>query len=329
MAFTTIVAMTSSASASAEGAHFVSRFGCDGIGIALVGFPDRPGNSVTEIIQIDRSRTITKVLDFNGPTGSDTIRYELGPGHHQLDARIRWDSKLGRGGHDQFLSHGITCSPVAAFSIEKLQAVGRKGQFTSEMQFGTRRELVRYEILISNTGNVPLALGALQDDRCDAGTIGGGPEGPLGVGDRATYTCTHELTPADQALGSYENVATLTATPPDGAPITEQSNPVLVQLPHDTVGFGCEAITFTYTDFPDAPGNTVTEYISLDHQSYLTKTFVFDGPNGSDTVALELTSGRHKLDGRAHWRTNGAHGAHDQSVGGRVTCVAPAPEALS
>ncbi len=101
------------------------------------------------------------------------------------------------------------------------------------------------------------------------------------MGQTASYTCTHELTPADQALGLYENVARLTASPPDGPPITEESNPVLVQLPHDTVGFGCEAITFTYTDFPDEPGNTVTEYISVDHQSFLVKTFVFDGSSGS------------------------------------------------
>ena len=104
---------------------------------------------------------------------------------------------------------------------------------------------------------------------------------------------------------------------------------MLVQLPHDTVGFGCEAITFTYSDFPDEPGNTVTEYISVDHQSFLTKTFVFDGSSGSDTVALELAPGKHKLDGRAHWRTNGAHGAHDQSVGGRLTCAASPQEAFA
>ncbi len=175
MAIVAICGGTLSDSASAEGAHFVPRFGCDGIGVALAGFPDRPGNVVTGSSR-STARGRSPVFDFEGPTGSDTIRYELGPGHHQLDVRIRWDSKLGRGGHDQFLSHGITCSETASFSIEKLQALGRKGQFTAAMQFGTRRELIRYEILVSNTGNVPLALGELQDARCDAGTLAGGPE---------------------------------------------------------------------------------------------------------------------------------------------------------
>jgi len=321
---------TLSAPALAESAHFAPQFGCAGVTISLAGFPDRPGNTVTELVQIDRATTITRVFSFDGPTGSDTIPYELSAGHHQLDARVKWGSKLGSGKHDQFLAHGITCLPEAGFSIEKLQAVGKKGQLTTDTQFGTRRELVRYEIVVANTGNVPLTLGPLQDLRCDEGTVTGGPGGlPLGAGETTTFSCTHELTPGDQALGEYENVATLTATPPpgEGPPITEESNPVLVQLPHDTVGFGCEAITFAYADFPDAPGNTVTEYISVDHQTVITKSFVFDGPSGSDTVTLDLPPGAHKLDGRAHWRTNGAHGAHDQSLKGRLVCAAPPEEA--
>jgi hypothetical protein len=184
---------------------------------------------------------------------------------------------------------------------------------------------VRYEVVVSNTGNVPLTLGPLQDARCDPGTIAGGPEGPLGVGETASYTCTHELTPADQAFGLYENVARVIATPPpgDGPPITEESNPVLVQLPHDTVSFGCKAIVFDYSDFPDAPGNTVTEYVSVDHETVIVKSFAFDGPSGSDIVTLDLPPGAHKLDGRAHWRTNGAHGAHDQNLRGRLVCTGP------
>jgi hypothetical protein len=323
------VVLSAPVAAQAEGANFVPQFGCAGVTISLAGFPNKPGNTVTELIQIDRATTITKVFTFDGPSATDTIPYELTVGHHQLDARVKWSSTLGRGGHDQFLTHGITCLPEAGFSIEKLQALGRKGQLTSAVQFGTRREIVRYEIVITNTGNVALTLGPLQDVRCDPGTVTGGPEGPLGVGETASYTCTHQLTPADQAFGLYENVATVTAKPPpgDGPPITEESNSVLVQLPHDTVGFGCETIVFDYSDFPNAPGNTVTEWVSVDHQTVIVKSFVFDGPSGSDTVTLDLPPGKHKLDGRAHWKTNGAHGAHDQSFGGHLVCP-PAEEVL-
>jgi len=315
------------APAQAQGAHYTAQFGCGSVTLTLAGFPDRPGNVVTEIITVDRGAKITKKLTFDGPSASDTIAWQLTPGHHQVDALVKWPGADGRGGHDQFLAHGIDCLAEAGFSIEKLQAAGKKGQFTTGLVFGTRREVVRYEIVVSNTGNVPLSLGPLQDARCDAGTIEGGPGGaPLAVGESTIYTCQHELTPADQALGSYENVAVITATPTvgDGPPITEESDPVMVQLPHDTVGFSCESMTFSFYDFPDAPGNTVTEYVSVDHVIVLTKTFVFDGPSGSDTITLDLPPGRHKTDGRAHWKTNGTHGAHDQSVGGRLLCVAAA-----
>jgi hypothetical protein len=130
-----VVTATSSAQAQAAGAHFVPQFGCAGVTIALASFPDRPGNSVTELIQIDRSRTITRTFTFDGPSGSDAIPYELTAGHHQLDARVKWKSTLGRGGHDQFLTHGITCLGEAGFSIEKLQALGRKGQLTTAVRY--------------------------------------------------------------------------------------------------------------------------------------------------------------------------------------------------
>jgi hypothetical protein len=88
-------------------------------------------------------------------------------------------------------------------------------------------------MVVKNTGNTPLTLGALNDPRCDPGTIAGGPpSGTLAMGESGTFTCTHALTAADRTAGSYANTASDTATPVgEGSPLTGESNTVVVNLP--------------------------------------------------------------------------------------------------
>jgi hypothetical protein len=315
--------LTVAAVAQADEAHETVQFGCQGVTFSFAGFPDAQANTVNEAITIDRTTKVTRSFSFDGPSATNTVPLELTPGHHRLDAWVQWKTNGVKGGHDQPLAHGIDCG-AASLKIVKLQALGKKGQFTTSRLFGTRREHVRYEIVVENTGGVPLKLGALTDPRCDAGTITGGPgQTPLQPGESTTYTCTHELTPADQAFGTYENVASITATPPegDGPPITELSDPVLIELPHDAVEATCEAITFTFANFPDAPGNTVSELVTVDGETRIATSFVFDGPNGSNTIALQLSPGHHKVDAWVKWKTNGAKGGHDETLKGGVRCT--------
>lgn len=319
------LALGTAAAARAEGAHFTPVFTCTGVTLSYGGFPAGT-NTVTEIVTIDRGEKIEKTFSFEGPSGSDTIPISLREGHHELDALVKWNKADGIGGHDHFLAHGINCEPRPGLTVQKLQADERRGPgsiFTTEPLFGTRRQLVRYELVLTNTGNVPLLIGTVADPRCDAGTIAGGTGGPaLAPGQSTTYTCSHLLTPGDQAAGLYENVATVQATPEGGgAPLTVESNPVVVELPHDSVGFGCEAVEFSFSNFPDAAGNTVTEIVTIDHGEKLETSFSFNGSSGSNVVPLTLSPGVHKLDARAHWNTNGAHGAHDQVEQGKLRCV--------
>ncbi len=311
--------------AQAGPAAYTASFTCTGVTLSYSGFPAGT-NTVTEIITIDRGAKVTRTFSFQGAGGSDTIPISLAAGHHQLDALVRWNKTAGVGGHDHFLAHGISCEPRPGLSVQKLQADERRGPgaiFTSEELFGTRRQLVRYEVIVTNTGNLPLLLGPLSDPGCDPGTIapntGGGALAPA---QSTVFTCSHLLTPADQASGLYENVAAITATPGGGGEaLTVPSNPVLVALPHDQVAFGCQAVQFSFAGFPDAPGNTVTEIVTIDHGAKIELTFMFDGPTGSNVVPLSLPPGVHKLDARAHWKTNGAHGAHDQVEKGKLRCL--------
>ena len=122
-------------------------------------------------------------------------------------------------------------SPKPGFSIEKLQAIeGSKKGFTVWPLSGKSGQTVDYQLIVTNTGNVPLSFSKFTDSHCDAGTIKGGPgESALAPKASTTYTCSHLLSEA----GLYINIATDTATPPpgDGVAITRISNPVLVIVP--------------------------------------------------------------------------------------------------
>lgn len=125
--------------------------------------------------------------------------------------------------------------PAPAFTLEKLQQIaGTGGSYTSSQLSGAVAQTVDYEIIVKNTGNVPLTLSNFSDPQCDAGTLAGGPEGgaALPVGGSTTYTCTHLLSAADGSAGSYTNTVTLTGDPPggEGLPVTNTSNTVVVSV---------------------------------------------------------------------------------------------------
>jgi hypothetical protein len=148
-----------------------------------------------------------------------------------VDVWAQWNTNGLKGHFD--LRHKVTCPPAPALSIEKLQRIGGAGAFTPTTLIGEVGQTVEYEIVVKNTGNIPLTLSALNDPRCDAGTIAGGPgAGALAIGESSTFTCTHLLSAADQSAGSYANTAGDTATPVgEGSPVTGESNTVVVEVP--------------------------------------------------------------------------------------------------
>jgi hypothetical protein len=136
----------------------------------------------------------------------------------------------------------VTVSPappivLPGLSLEKLQQIEGSGAgYTTTPLSGQVGQTVDYEILVDNTGNVPLNLEGLSDPRCDPGTLAGGVGAvALPVGASTSYTCKHVLVAADEAAGKYENTVSLVAYPPpgEGSPFAQTSNTVLV-----TVGAG-------------------------------------------------------------------------------------------
>jgi hypothetical protein len=116
-----------------------------------------------------------------------------------------------------------------AFTIEKLQQITGSG-FTASPLTGLIGETVEYEIVIKNTAHVPETFSDFSDPHCDAGTVAGGPgSAALAPEASATYTCRHVLT----SVGVYSNEATVTAATVGGAPLTQTSNKVVVEVPSE------------------------------------------------------------------------------------------------
>ena len=121
----------------------------------------------------------------------------------------------------------VTVKPEPNYSIEKLQRVGAES-FNHETRSAAVGQTVEYEILVKNTGNVPLTFSSFVDAHCDAGTLAGGPSGAVKPGETAIYTCSHLVTSTDQSHGSYSNEASITGNEGTG---TKTSNKVEVTVP--------------------------------------------------------------------------------------------------
>ena len=98
----------------------------------------------------------------------------------------------------------------SGFTVDKLQRIAGEGAFTHSPLTSTVGKTVEYEIVVENTGQVPLTLSGFSDPKCDPGTLAGGPgEAPLAPGESTTYTCSHVL-----GEGTWANVAAVSAAGP-------------------------------------------------------------------------------------------------------------------
>jgi len=75
--------------------------------------------------------------------------------------------------------------------------------------------------------------------------------------------------------------------------------------------FSCTHVVFTFEGFANAPNNTVAEVVTLNKEIVVTKEFTFNGPTGSNTVAIPEVKGRSIVDAHATWHTNGVNGGFD------------------
>jgi hypothetical protein len=181
-----------------------------------------------------------------------------------------------------------------AFMLEKLQRI--TGAYTTAPLTGTIGEVVDYEIVARNTGNVALTFGEIEDHFCELGTVAGGPDGiPVEPDGMTTWTCSRTLS----TEGTVENVASVSATPPGGAPISEPSQPVEVTVPgsgQGSSGFTVEKLqrigagsTYTAEQLHATVGQTVEYEIVVSNTG--TTPLTLSAPDDSYCDAGTLAGG--------------------------------------
>jgi hypothetical protein len=202
----------------------VTDINCNRVIFTYSGFANAENNTVEQFIKVNGVIVSVTNFSFNGPTGTDTVPIKSPTGEFIIDAHATWNTNGVRGNFDHHIK--AKCKP--AYTIQKLQEIkGSEAGFTTAPLTAKSGQTVSYEIVVTNTGNMPVTFGPLNDPKCDEGTIAGGPEGGvLQPETSATFTCEHLLTEG----GPYTNTATITGTPESGEPITETSNTVVVNV---------------------------------------------------------------------------------------------------
>jgi hypothetical protein len=203
---------------------------CNSVTIEYRGFPDAEGNTVEEIVSVEGEHVVIRTFTFVGTIGLDTFAFQAPgkPKSFHVDVHVKWKTNGFKGGYD--IPTRVTCLPEPKFTVQKLQRIG-SGPFTSETLAGQVGQTVEYEVLLTNTGNVPLSFGGFEDKRCDEGTIARSSQEEVPPGASMTYTCLHVLTSEDATAKAYANTAIVTGTPPEGsgtAPPPQESNTVVV-----------------------------------------------------------------------------------------------------
>lgn len=213
--------------------HGDVQFSCNAVKWQLTKFPEGT-NNIQTVIKVypeggAQPIAIAGTLTFSGSSYESTTPLKAPPGESKLDAWAKWNGNGPKGSFD--ILGRLSCAATPELSVEKLQKlVGAGGSYASAPIAGELGDTVDYEILVTNTGNVPLEIDSedVVDRHCGA-IVGGPPSGTLAVGASTTYTCAHVL----EEVGSYANTAEVSGIPPtgDGPPITRTSNTVVAEVP--------------------------------------------------------------------------------------------------
>jgi uncharacterized repeat protein (TIGR01451 family) len=150
-------------------------------------------------------------------------------------------------------------------------ALVKTGTYTAPAGGSIPGETITYAFTVTNTGNVTLTNVIITDPLV---TVSGGPLATLapGVVDATTFTATYALTQADIDAGTFTNIATVTGTPPTGAPVTdtdddtqtmnEQPSILLVKSVDDATDVTAGQV-LTYTYMVTNNGNTTLNNVSV------------------------------------------------------------------
>lgn len=203
-----------------------TEFFCNRVVYSFEGFPAGE-NTVHEVVTISKEVVAEETFTFFGSSGTNTIPIPQVPGKEVLDAHATWKINGFNGGFDH---HTTVKRCPAGYTVEKLQRLAGEAGYTKSPLTAKSNQTAEYEIVVTNTGLVPLKFSGFDDPNCEAGTIAGGPgEADVGPGEATTFTCTRPL----PSIAKYTNVASVTGSPAKGPPVTLTSNEVVITVPFD------------------------------------------------------------------------------------------------
>lgn len=99
-------------------------------------------------------------------------------------------------------------------------------------------EVITYNLIVTNTGNVVLNNISIRDVNADAGSITPNNIATLAAGDSITATATHTITQDDVNVGNVENSATVQATSDNNVVVRDISDDPLEPADVDSEGDG-------------------------------------------------------------------------------------------
>lgn len=176
---------------------------------------------------------------------------------------------------------------------------------------GVADDTVAYQFEVTNNGNVTLSGVVIEDPAFAAAEIAytwPGEAGVLAPGDVATATATWSVTQQQQDAGSVVNTASVTGTPPDGPPTTDEdreivpivSTPSLVldktgDLADSDMHVAGDVIDYSFTVTNN--GNvTLTDVVISDDQLDGDATMTWPGAAGTLAPGQSATGvGQHSL----------------------------------
>jgi hypothetical protein len=192
-------------------------------------------------------------------------------------------------------SASVQPKPAPGMTIVKTQRLsGSADGYQSTPLSVTIGQQIAYQMLVKNTGNVPLAL-SLSDAVCDSGTLSG-PTGELEAdqmltpGGQALYSCTHVALSGDGS--TITNTATVTGTPPKGPQVGPLSSSVLANVASQGVLPAKSCVSGTVT-LNGAAGCTRRPFkAKLSSAGVVKVTFYLDGRKLRTMTSKEARSGR-------------------------------------
>ena len=261
--------------------------------------------------------SVTKTVSGDGDYTSPTVT-PTGTGTYV------WVASYGGDVNNAPLSNGcaeasetVTVNPPPnspSFTMRKLEADPSSPTFGAGPIDANVGDTIRYEIIVTNTGNEPLDL-ALVDTLCTgvSGPTGNVTGNTLAVGGSATWTCSHVVVAAD--FPTYVNVAQVTGTPPGGPQLPPQRSSVLANIARANVSPACVASPLKIKQTTTKSKQTINAIVTGGGLDKV--VFYLDGRAVKTLTKPNLSGGRYQLSIKL---SSTRYGTHAVTAKGTNTC---------